>query len=55
MRKGVTGFPSLIYILIIFLIVAAVIFLLYFALDDRTGGIFNTANKILKGYPAELG
>lgn len=55
MKKGVTGFPSLIYIIIIFLIVAAVIFLLYFALQERSGDIFSAARNILKGYPSELG
>ena len=54
MRKGVTGFPSMIYVIVIFLIVAAVVFLLYFALDDRTGGIFNAARDILKWGHTEL-
>ena len=49
MRKGISGFPSLVFILFIFLIAVAIAFLLYITLQGKSDILFTSARDITKG------
>lgn len=55
MRKGISGFPSLIYLVILFLIVVAIAFLLYFVISDKSDVLFNAIRDIFKGFQPNIG
>lgn len=55
MKKGISGFPSLIYVIIIFIIVVAVLLLIYLAVKGEMGGLFDAVRNIFMGLPPEVG
>jgi len=55
MKKGISGFPSLIYLVIIFLIVVSIAFLLYFVITDKSDVLFDAIRDIFKGLQPDIG
>jgi len=54
MRKGISGFPSIIYIIIIFLIVLGVLFLITMTVEGKTDDLFSAMRDILKGFKPSI-
>jgi len=54
-RKGISGFPSFIYIIIILLIAVAVLFLFYGIVNEDGFSILDGARDILKGGTPNFG
>ena len=51
MKKGVTGFTLMIYSVVIFLIVVAVLVLIFIAIQGNAEGLFTAISNIFKGLP----
>ena len=54
MKKGVSGFPSLIFVIIVFLIVVAILFIIYIAVDGRADMFFNAIRDIFSGFSPKI-